>query len=67
MFWQILFWILFVLLVIGALVPDATVPGGTRSRWIIVLILLGLLGWAVYGGVDQPPRHRVSVELTAQG
>lgn len=52
----ILFWILLILLAIGAFVPDPSVPGGARTRWIIVLILLGIIGWAVFGGIDRPKR-----------
>lgn len=51
MFLTILFWILFILCAIGAFVPDANFPGGSRSRWVIMLILIGVLGYAVFGNV----------------
>lgn len=61
MVWVILFWLLFLLCVIGLFVPDANIPGGSRGRWIIILILIGLLGWAVFGGLDQPPRRHAAI------
>jgi hypothetical protein len=45
----VLFWILLILAVIGAFVPDATSPYIGHARWVIVLILLAILGIAVFG------------------
>lgn len=45
---QVLFWILLILALIGALVPDAVSPYLGRGRWIIALILILLLGLAVF-------------------
>lgn len=44
----ILFWILLILAFIAALVPDAMSPYIGRGRWIIALILILLLGLAVF-------------------
>lgn len=44
----ILYWILLLLCLIGAFVPDT--PGNpwpTRGRWVIVLILFAILGFKV--------------------
>lgn len=49
MVFTVLFWILLILAVIAALVPDAVSPYVGRGRWIIALILIGLLGWRVFG------------------
>jgi hypothetical protein len=46
---QVLFWILLILTAIAALVPDAAWPYLPRARWIIVLILIGILGLRVFG------------------
>lgn len=53
---MVLFWILLILLVIGVFVPDSQSPFVPRARWAIVLILIGILGWAVFGGIDRPKR-----------
>jgi|GEM_PF-4419028 hypothetical protein len=51
---QILFWLLLLLLVIGAFVPDSTSPLLGRGRWVVVLILIAILGYVVFGN----PIHR---------
>lgn len=48
---QILFWILLILAAIGAITPDATSPHLNRGRWIIALILIGILGFVAFGGI----------------
>ena len=45
----VLFWILLILCIIGAFVPDAAWPFVSRGRWVIALILLAILGIAVFG------------------
>jgi hypothetical protein len=45
----VIFWILLLLALIGAFVPDATSPYIGHARWVIVLILLAILGIAVFG------------------
>lgn len=45
----VLFWLLLILSVIAALVPDSTSPYLGRGRWIVALILLAILGWKVFG------------------
>lgn len=64
---MVLFWILLILLVIGMFVPDASSPWAPRARWAIVLILIGILGWAVFGGIDRPKRADIPqpAELSA--
>lgn len=42
---QVIFWILLILCAIGAFVPDATSPHVPKSRWILVLILIAILGY----------------------
>lgn len=49
MFLQILFWILLILCAIGAFTPDS--PFVLRGRWAVVLILIGILGFKVFGGL----------------
>lgn len=44
----IIFWLLWVLCIIGVFIPDSpTNPWPTRGRWIISLILFGILGFKV--------------------
>lgn len=43
----VLFWILLILLAIGALIPDTTSPYLGRGRWGVVLILIAILGYWV--------------------
>jgi uncharacterized membrane protein YkvI len=47
----VLFWILLILTAIGALYPfpDQARAGTTRATWIVVLILIGILGYVALG------------------
>ena len=46
----VIFWVLMLLAVIGALWPDSpNFPHLNRGRWIIVLILLAILGISQFG------------------
>lgn len=45
----VLFWILLILCVIGTFVPDTINPWLGRGRWVIALILIAILGLAVFG------------------
>lgn len=47
----ILFWLLLLLCAIGVFVPDGASPYIGRSRWVIVLILITILGFKV---LDNP-------------
>jgi hypothetical protein len=42
-----LFWVIFIIVLIFALF--ASWPIGWGSAWLVVFVLLGLLGWAVFG------------------
>ena len=44
---EILFWVLLILTVIGAFVPES--PWISRGRGIVILILIAILGYAVFG------------------
>lgn len=48
---EILFWILLILVAIGALVPDTANPYLGRGRWLVALILIAILGLRVFGGI----------------
>jgi len=43
----VFFWILWLLCVIGFFVPES--PFISRGRWIVILILLGILALKVFG------------------
>lgn len=43
----VLFWILLILAIIGVFVPEQ--PFITRGRWVVTLVLLGILGLKVFG------------------
>jgi hypothetical protein len=43
----VLFWILWLLAVIGCFVPDG--PNVVKGRWAVLLILLGILGFTALG------------------
>ena len=45
----VLFWILWILAVLGAFPMADTWPGAVRGRGLILLILIGLLGYWVMG------------------
>lgn len=45
----VLFWLLLILCIIGAFIPDSTFPFISQGRWVICLILLAILGIAVFG------------------
>lgn len=45
----VLFWILLILCMIGAFIPDTAWPFIGRGRWVIALILFAILGIAVFG------------------
>lgn len=47
----VIFWILLILTVIAALVPDSVSAYLGRGRWIVVLILIAILGYKV---LDSP-------------
>lgn len=47
---EILFWILLILVAIGALIPDAASPYVGRGRWVVALICIAILGFRVFGG-----------------
>jgi len=47
----ILFWILYILSVIGVLTGDK-IPYSSISRPIVILILIGILGWKFFGGIS---------------
>jgi hypothetical protein len=47
MFLMVLFWLLWILAVIGCFIPEA--PFITRGRWVVALILLGIIGYKVLG------------------
>lgn len=51
---QVLFWLLLLLCVIGAFLQDSLSPFLVRGRWVMVLILIAILGYVVFGN----PIHR---------
>jgi hypothetical protein len=46
---QIIFWILLLLAALGAFIQDAAYPWLVRSRWVVVLILIAILGYRFFG------------------
>jgi hypothetical protein len=45
----VIFWVLMILAIIGAILPDNTSPYLSRGRWLIALILFAILGIAALG------------------
>jgi hypothetical protein len=43
----VLFWILWILCVIGCFIPES--PFISRGRWVVILLLVGVLGLKVLG------------------
>jgi len=46
---QVLFWLVLLLCAIGAFVNDSVSPLLVRGRWVMVLILIAILGYVVFG------------------
>jgi hypothetical protein len=51
MFLKVMFSALFVFLAIASLVPNPQVWAG-YARWVLVLLLLGILGWQVFSKIQ---------------
>lgn len=49
----VIFWILLLLAALGVFAPD-TNPYFVRGRWVVVLLLIAILGYAALGN----PAHR---------
>ena len=50
MFIAIIYVVLWILMVLAALVPDWTYPSAVRGRWILALILFGIIGYFLFNG-----------------
>ena len=47
---EVVFIVFFILCALGAFAPDATYPWAARGRYGVLLLLVGILGWVVFGG-----------------
>ena len=48
MFFAIIYVVLWILMVLAALAPDATYPNAVKGRWILALILFGIIGYFLF-------------------
>lgn len=50
MFIAIIYVVLWILMVLAALAPDATYPNAVKGRWVLVLVLFGIIGYTLFNG-----------------
>lgn len=48
MFIAIIYVVLWVLMVLAALAPDAAYPSAVKGRWVLALVLFGILGYVIF-------------------